>query len=140
MPPQSASEVHVLPGLEFTQCVAGPAPWLQSAGPEPGLPPSVSVVPEVPVIARTELNPSGRLIPAPAPEPEYRQPRPRSASFTPFASSTSPESGGDAGGENPGPPQFAVPGLAVKVIDPSIAGTAGAGQKFGAGVGLQSCG
>ena len=70
MPPQSASKVHDAPGFAFTQCMAGPAPLVQSAGPVPSLPPRVRVEPEVPVVARIEVNPSGRATPGMLADPE----------------------------------------------------------------------
>src|SRR5512143_426834 len=45
-PPQCASEVHAplpsVPGLPFRQCAFGPAPLVQSRGPLPSLPPSLT--------------------------------------------------------------------------------------------------
>src|SRR5437870_1174889 len=68
--PQSASAVHDAPGFVFRQCMAGPAPLVQSAGPVPSLPPRVRVEPEVPVIARSKVNPSGRATPGMLADPE----------------------------------------------------------------------
>ena len=75
--PQSASELHApmpsVPRLPFRHRMAGPAPSVQSAGPEPALPESVSATPEeIPVTASTDVEPSGiidggwPLVPAPA--------------------------------------------------------------------------
>src|SRR5262245_55165485 len=63
--PQSASDVHApmpsVPVLPLMQCLAGPAPRVQSAGPDPSLPLSVSERPEMPVTSRTDVAPSARL-------------------------------------------------------------------------------
>ena len=61
--PQSVSEVQACGVDMLTQCRAGPAPLVQSAGPVPSEGPTVSTVPVVPVTATYVENPSGSAFP-----------------------------------------------------------------------------
>ena len=84
---QPLSVRHASAPVPFTQCLPGPPPSVQSAGPVPGSGPMMTVEPEIAVTAVTDVPPSGTAKPATGvvgePPPEYWQPRPRSARLLP---------------------------------------------------------
>src|SRR6185369_7450831 len=61
LPPQWASDVHApwpsVPGLPFRQCAFGPAPLVQSRGPLPLLPPSLTSSRPIPFTASIAVLP-----------------------------------------------------------------------------------
>jgi hypothetical protein len=60
-----------------------------------------------------------------APAAQVEAPLAEVATFAPAPSRSSPENGGDGCVERPGPPQSLLPGLIVKLTDPSASGGGG---------------
>src|SRR4029077_1708151 len=130
-PPQLRSAVQAGTELLLTQCMPGPAPTVQFAGPVPVLPVSVPG----PLMLRNDVAASGILPPATTvalPPPKYTHPRPRSAIVVlpPVSLVSVPEKGIAGGVASPAGPQFVVP---TAVVNESLVKACGVG--VGGGVG-----